>query len=79
MKKILITGVDADVTEEKIREALAKVGPVSSVTIEREGDPDSPVVVVEMAISDEVAYRFTTRVTDYWHNGHRINARLLLH
>jgi hypothetical protein len=79
MKKIVFTGVDADVTEEKVREALASVGPISNVSIVRDGDPNQPVVIVEMQISDDAAYKLTTRVTDYWLNGHRINARLLLH
>lgn len=79
MKKIIFTGLDREVTEQGIRDALEKVGPVHRIDIIRDGDPNAPVVVVEMAISDEAAYQLTTRVTDYWHDGHHINARLLLH
>jgi cbb3-type cytochrome oxidase cytochrome c subunit len=32
-----------------------------------------------MDINDEQAHRITSRVTDYWHDGHMLNARLLLH
>jgi hypothetical protein len=79
MKKIMITGLGDDVSEERIRASLEKVGPVSEVTIIREGNPATPVVIVEMDISDADAYRITSRVTEYWHEGHMLNARLLLH
>ena len=79
MKKILFTGLLPTVTEEAVRASLEKLGPVVSVSIIREGDPTSPFVIVEMDISDIQAYQLTTRVTDYWHDGHMINARLLLH
>lgn len=79
MKKIMFSGLARDVSEESVRASLEKLGPVHSVTIVRDGDPDSPVVIVEMDIDDQLAYRLTTRVKDYWHDGHMINARLLLH
>jgi len=79
MKKIMFTGLLTDVTEEAVREALEKVGPVHSVVIVRDGDAQAPVVIVHMDINDAQAFNLTSRVTDYWHNGHMINARLLLH
>jgi hypothetical protein len=79
MKKIMLTGLGGDVSEQRIRESLERVGPVVSVTIIREGDASAPVVIVEMDINDEQAHRITSRVTDYWHDGHMLNARLLLH
>ena len=79
MKKIMLTGLGGDVSEQRIRESLERVGPVVNVTIVREGDVSAPVVIVEMDINDEQAYRITSRVTDYWHDGHMLNARLLLH
>ena len=79
MKKIRLTGLGGDVSEQRIRESLERVGPVVNVTIIREGDASTPVVIVEMDINDEQAFRITSRVTDYWHDGHMLNARLLLH
>lgn len=79
MRKILFSGLGPAVTEEAIRAALEKVGPVLGVTIIRDGDDSAPVVIVEMDIDDQTAYRITSRVTDFWHDGHMINARLLLH
>ena len=79
MKKIMFSGLSADVTESAIRESLQKLGPVHSILIIAEGDASSPVAIVEMSIDDIEAYKLISRVTDYWHNGHMINARLLLH
>lgn len=79
MKKIIFTGLQPEVTEEAVRASLEKVGPVCHVSIIRDGDHNAPVVIVEMDISDIQAYQLTTRVTDYWHDGHMINARLMLH
>lgn len=79
MKKIMLTGLQPDVTEEGIKEALEKFGPVLRVSIIRDGDPNAPWVIVEMAISDVEAYQLTSRVTDIWHNGKMVNARVLLH
>jgi hypothetical protein len=79
MKKIMLTGLGGDVSEQRVRESLERVGPVVNVTIIREGDASAPVVIVEMDIDDEQAFRITSRVTDYWHDGHMLNARLLLH
>jgi len=79
MKKIMFTGMLPEVTEDAVKVALEKFGPVAQVSIIRDGTPDTPVVIVEMDISDIQAYKLTTLITDIWHNGHMINARLLLH
>jgi hypothetical protein len=79
VKKIMFSGLSADVTESAIRESLQKLGPVHSILIIADDDASSPVAIVEMSIDDELAYKLTSRVTDYWHNGHMINARLLLY
>ncbi|MBF1163877.1 hypothetical protein ACLIIZ_06630 [Azonexus caeni] len=79
MKKIMFSGLLPDVTEEAVRKSLEKVGPVHTVSIIKDGDASAPLVIVEMDISDVQAFQLTSRVTDYWHDGHMINARLLLH
>ena len=79
MKKIMFSGLLPDVTEEAVRKSLEKVGPVHTVSIIKDGDASAPLVIVEMDISDVQAFQLTSRVTDYWHDWHMINARLLLH
>ena len=75
----MFSGLLPDVTEEAVRKSLEKVGPVHTVSIIKDGDASAPLVIVEMDISDVQAFQLTSRVTDYWHDGHMINARLLLH
>lgn len=79
MKKIMFNGFGGDITEARIRERLERVGPVIDVTIIQDEGQHSPVVVVVMDIDDQAAFRITSRVTEYWHDGHMLNARLLLH
>ena len=79
MKKILLTGIAVDVTEERVREKFESVGPVHAVDIIREGDPDRPMVIVTLDISDELAFTIVSRVTNFWHEGNLITAQLLLH
>lgn len=80
MKTIVLTGLASTVTEEEIR-ALLEVhyGSVEKVEIVRDGNPDLPLALVHMPLSDEAAFTLVQRLTDLWHSGHRINARLMLH
>jgi hypothetical protein len=77
MKKILFSGMGADVTEERVRQDLGPVGPVRNVLIIRDGDPNRPVVLVTMDIDDKTAGILVSRVQSRWHNGHLITARLM--
>ena len=79
MKKIIFSGLLETVSEAGLRDALEKFGPVHALTIYREGDESAPIAIVEMAINDVQAFQLTTRVTNIWHDGHMVNARLLLH
>ena len=79
MKKIMFSGLSADVTESAIRESLQKLGPVHSIQIISDGDASSSIAIVTMSIDDELAFKLTSRVTDYWHNGNIINARIMVH
>lgn len=79
MKKILFSGVAVDVDEKRVREQLERVGPVVEVNIIRDGDPNRPVVLVTMDIDDDLAFRITSRVSHYWHDGNLITARVLPH
>lgn len=78
-KKFLIMGLGPDSTEENIRAWLGHFGPVVLVDIIRDGDAADPVTFVEMEIGDGAAARLVSRLTDYWHDGKLVNARLLHH
>lgn len=78
-KKILITGLCNAATEESIRAWLGHFGPVERVDIVRDGSANDPVALVEMSIGDGAAAYLVSRLTDYWHDGKLVNARLLNH
>lgn len=78
-KKFLIMGLGADSTEESIRTWLGHFGPVLRVDIIRDGDAADPVAFLEMEIDDEAAGHLVSRLSDYWHEGKLVNARLLHH
>jgi len=78
MKKILLTGFQPDINEEAVRRLLSDVGPISQITIVRDGDPTRPLVVAEMSISTAEAHLLTSRLADCWHDGARLTAHLLM-
>lgn len=78
-KKILITGLRAGATEASIQSWLGRFGPVVQVDIIREGSAADPFALVEMDIGDGVAAYLVSRLSNYWHEGAVVNARLLHH
>lgn len=79
MKKIMFSGLAADVAEPQLRQALERFGPVAGITIIRDGNPEQPVAIVEMRITDQKAFDLTSRVSDIWHNGQHVSAWVLLY
>lgn len=78
-KRILITGLRADVDEAGVRAFLERFGPVSQVDLIRDGNSDEPVAVASMEIGEGAAAYLVFHLTDYWHDGAMLNARLLHH
>ena len=78
-KKILITGIGVDATEQGIRSLLGQFGPVEQIDIIREGNQEEPVALVEMNIGDGAAAYLLSRLIHYWHDGYLVSACLLMH
>lgn len=74
MKKILLDGFDASVTEESVHELMDSFGPVHGIEIFRYGKATAPIVVVEMGIDELKVADVTSRITGYWHQGCVISA-----
>lgn len=79
VKKILITGLGAGSTEESLRSWLSHYGQIDRVEIIRDGNAAEPVALLEMSISDGAAAYFLSHLTNYWHEGRLVTARLLHH
>lgn len=78
-KVLLLTGLDAASSEDRIREWIRQFGPVRHVEFVRDGDATAPIAVVEMDISEAQAFFIVSRISDYWHEGALISARLMAH
>jgi len=79
MKRILLTGLGPATTEASVRSWLAGYGSVVGVDVVREGSAATPVAVVQMNISDGEAFFIISRISNYWHDGALVSARLLPH
>jgi hypothetical protein len=78
MNKILFTGGYTDISEQYGREKFERLSPIQEFQTIRDGDAQHPYVLLMIEISDELAYRIKGRLTDNYHKGHMIHARLLL-
>lgn len=76
--KLLLTGLAAEPSAEKVKAGMERFGPVSHVEIvaSKEGDGWA---IVEMPITDEQAFEITRRISDIWHDGRFVNVRILNH
>lgn len=79
MKKVLLMGLGAEATEAGVRTWLSSFGPVGNISFVREGDAKAPLALVEMDISDGQAFFLVSRISNYWHDGSLISARLMTH
>ncbi len=78
-QKILITGLDAAVTEASVRAWLEPFGLVTRVAIIPNGDGAAPATLVEMDIGGGAAEYLVAHLNNYWHDGAIVNAWLLHH
>lgn len=79
MKRLILSGLPPDVSEESIRTMLMRFGQVKQILIVRDGDPNQPVAIVEINLSDMEAFDLASRITDIWHDGRRVNIWTLRH
>jgi len=79
MKKILLTGLGPASDEAGIREWLGEFGAIVAVEFVRDGDAKAPLAVVAMEITDGQAFFIVSRISNYWHDGSLVSARLLPH
>jgi len=78
-KVILLSGLRAASTEDGVREWMRGFGPVTHVAFVRDGNAAAPLAVVEREISEAQAFFIVSRISDYWHEGSLVSARLMVH
>ena len=79
MKKVLLTGLSSTSDEAGLRAWLGGFGTIVAIEFVRDGDAGAPLVVVEMDITDGEAFYLVSRISNYWHDGSLVSARLLPH
>lgn len=77
--KILISGLQADFSPERLSERMAHFGPVLGVEVVRDGDPDKPWALVEMDLDASAATEVARRIDGIYFIDRFIHARVMLH
>ncbi|HRC36717.1 MAG TPA: hypothetical protein PK420_01490 [Rubrivivax sp.] len=77
--KILLTGLQPDFDAVALRERMAQFGPEVDVPAVRDGDPQQPWAIVEMALGVTEATEVARRIDGIHHVDRFIRARVMLH
>lgn len=77
--KIVITGLQPDFDLDALRERMTHFGPVIDVRAVREGNPDQPWAIVEMAVDAGRANEVARRIDGTYHIDRFIRARVMTH
>jgi hypothetical protein len=77
-KTLLLTGLHASSTEDGIRDWMQRFGPVIHLKLVRDGNAAAPVAMVQMQISEAEAFFIVSRISNYWHEGSLVSARLMV-
>lgn len=76
---IALWNLPVETSEARIRAALAAYAPIRSVRIERQGDPDNPMALLEVELDSIDAGKLVFRLDGLWHEGKFLRAHLLQH
>lgn len=77
--KILLTGLQPDFDPDALRDRMSKFGPVAGVQAVRDGDPEHPWAIVDMAMDVGSATEVARRMDGIYYIDRFIHARVMLH
>ncbi len=77
--KIVLSGLQRDFDLETLRDRMTRFGPVVDIQAVRDGDPEHPWAVVEMAIDAAEATEIARRIDGIYYIDRFIRARVMLH
>jgi len=77
--KIVLTGLQRDFDLENLRDRMTKFGPVVDIQAVRDGDPDRPWAIVDMALGVAEATEVARRIDGIYYIDRFIHARVMLH
>lgn len=76
--KILLTGLQRDFDIDLLRERMTKFGHVIDIQAVRDGDPDRPWAIVEMALGVAEGTEVARRIDGIYHIDRFIHAQVML-
>jgi len=77
--KILLTGLQRDFDVDDLRGRMSRFGHVIDIQVVRDGDPEQPWALVEMALNVAVGTEVARRIDGIYHIDRFIHARVMLH
>lgn len=77
--KILLTGLQRDFDPDALRDRMTKFGRVVGVQAVRDGDPEQPWAIVDMALDVASATEVARRIDGIYYIDRFIHARVMLH
>lgn len=77
--KILLTGLQRDFDPDALRDRMTKFGHVINVLAVRDGDPEQPWAIVDMALDVASATEVARRIDGIYYIDRFIHARVMLH
>ena len=77
--KILLSGLQRDFDVETLRDRMSKFGHVIDIQVVRDGDPEQPWAVVEMALNVAEGTEVARRIDGIYHIDRFIHARVIVH
>jgi hypothetical protein len=76
--KILLSGLQRDFDPATLRDRMTEFGPVVDVQAVRDGDPDQPWAIVDMALGLADATEVARRIDGIYYIDRFIHARVML-
>jgi hypothetical protein len=76
--KIVLSGLQPDFDLESLRDRMTKFGPVTDIQAVRDGDPDQPWAIVDMALDVAEATEVARRIDGIYYIDRFIHAHVML-
>jgi len=77
--KLVLSGLSPETNLDTLRERMSHFGPVGTIEVIREGDPDTPWFIVELDLPPGAANEVARRIDGIYFHDRFIRARVMLH
>lgn len=77
-KVVLLMGLKAEVSEAEVSAWMQTFGTVTHVQCLRDGNPNAPVALVKMQITQAQGFFIVSRLNSRWYKGSLVTARVMV-